>query len=128
MGVVVALIALKATACSSRAAITIWQGTRSMTWFFDQWVKATGIPRYKVQFEAKPRGDEFVVSGKLGQTEVDDVFTAPVPIYALRAGQKPQKLGVVVTTGTETRFRFTTRFRPSHLIIDPHLTVLCRTD
>jgi Peptidase family M1 domain len=104
------------------------EGNHSMNWFFSQWVKATGIPVYRVQFEAKPRGREFVVAGKLEQTEVDDVFTAPVPIYASRVGQKPQRLGVVITMGPETRFRFFSRFRPSHLAIDPHLTLLCLTD
>jgi hypothetical protein len=104
------------------------EGNHSMSWFFSQWVKATGMPHYSVQFDARPRGDEFVVAGKLAQTEVDDVFTAAVPIYASHAGQKPQRLGVVITTGPETRFRFVSRFRPSHLAIDPHLTLLCRTD
>lgn len=103
------------------------EGTHSMKWFFDQWVRATGIPRYSVEFEAKARGDEFVVSGKLEQTGVDDVFTALVPIYGARAGQKPQKLGVVVTIGPETRFRFVSRFRPTRLVIDPHSTLLWRT-
>jgi aminopeptidase N len=103
-------------------------GDHSMNWFFGEWVNATGIPRFRVQFEVKPRGNEFLVSGKLQQTGVDDVFTAPVPLYASRTGEKPQKLGVVITTGPETRFHFVSRFRPTHLAIDPHLTLLCRTD
>jgi hypothetical protein len=103
-------------------------GNHSMDWFFGEWVNATGIPRYRVQFEVKPRGNEFLVSGKLEQTGVDDVFTAPVPLYSSRAGEKPQKLGVVITTGPETRFHFVSRFRPTHLAIDPHLTLLCRMD
>ncbi|HKN60955.1 MAG TPA: M1 family aminopeptidase [Candidatus Acidoferrales bacterium] len=103
-------------------------GNHSMNWFFGEWVNATGIPRFRVQFDVKPRGNEFLVSGKLEQAGVDDVFTAPVPLYASRAGEKPQKLGVVITTGPETRFHFVSRFRPTHLAIDPHLTLLCRTD
>jgi Peptidase family M1 domain len=101
---------------------------RSMNWFFEEWIRNTGIPRYAVQFQTKQRGEEFSILGKLEQTEVNDVFTAPVPIYAWRAGLKPQRLGVVVTTGAETKFHFASRFRPSRLIIDPHGTLLCRTD
>ncbi|HTS12446.1 MAG TPA: M1 family aminopeptidase [Candidatus Limnocylindrales bacterium] len=104
------------------------EGGHSMNWFFDEWVKATGIPHYTVQFEAKPHGKEFLVTGKLEQDAVDDVFTAPVPLYAVRSGEKPEHLGVVVTTGPETRFRFVSRFRPSRLAIDPQLTLLCVTD
>lgn len=104
------------------------EDNHSMKWFFDEWVNSTGIPHFRVQFDVKPRGNEFLVSGKLEQSGVDDVFTAPVPLYASRTGEKPQKLGVVITTGPDTRFHFVSRFRPAHLVIDPHLTLLCRTD
>jgi hypothetical protein len=36
-----------------------------------------------------------------------------------------EKLGVVVTNGTETRFRFVTKSRPVKIQIDPRNTVLC---
>ena len=106
------------------------EGTRRMDWFFDEWVKETGIPRYAVKFDVKPHGNEFIVTGRLEQSGVDDLFTAPVPIYASRPGpgSKPVRLGVVITKGPETRFRFTSRIRPTHLVIDPHLTILCQTN
>jgi Peptidase family M1 domain len=96
------------------------EGTRRMDWFFDQWVRETSVPYYTVKFEVKPHGSEFLVTGRLEQEEVDDQFTAPVPLYAARVGVKPDRLGVVVTTGP--------RIRPTHLLIDPHLTLLCRTN
>jgi aminopeptidase N len=106
------------------------EGNRRMDWFFEEWVKETGIPHYSVKFEVKPRGNEFVVAGRLEQSGVDDLFTAPVPLYATRPGpgSKPVFLGVVITTGPETRFRFTSRIRPTHLSIDPHMTILCQTN
>jgi hypothetical protein len=106
------------------------EGTRRMDWFFDEWVKETGIPHYAVKFDVKPHGNEFVVAGQLEQSGVDELFTAPVPIYASRPGpgSKPVRLGVVVTKGPETRFRFTSRIRPARLVIDPHLTILCQTN
>ena len=106
------------------------EGTRRMDWFFDEWVKETGIPHYALKFDVKPHGNEFVVTGRLEQRGVDDLFTAPVPIYASRPGpgSKPLRLGVVITKGPETRFRFTSRIRPTHLLIDPHLTILCQTN
>jgi Peptidase family M1 domain len=104
------------------------EGNRKMDWFFDQWVRGTGMPRYAVKFESKPRGQEYAVSGKLEQNGVGDVFTAPVPLYAVAGVGKPQLLGTVVTTGPETRFHFTSRIRPAHILIDPNNTVLWRKE
>ena len=104
------------------------EGTHRMDWFFDQWVRQTGIPHYRVKFDVKPRGNEFLVTGRLEQSGVDDVFTAAVPLYVFRQGMKPESLGVVITTGPETRFHFVSRIRPTRILIDPRLTLLCRTD
>lgn len=103
-------------------------GTHSMEWFFDQWVRGTGIPRYSVEFQTKPRGKKFLVTGTLLQKNVDDTFTARVPLYSSRMGGRPERLGEVVTTGPETPFRFTTSARPRRLLIDPKLTLLCFAD
>jgi Peptidase family M1 domain len=104
------------------------EGTHRLDWFFDEWVRETSIPHYTVKFEVKPRGNEFLVTGRLEQDEVDDLFTASVPLYAARPAVKPERLGVVVTTGPTTRFHFISRVRPTHLLIDPRLTLLCRTN
>jgi hypothetical protein len=99
-----------------------------MDWFFDDWVRGIGVPHYSVKFEVKEKGQTFVVSGTLEQKGVPDSFTAPVPIYGTHAGAKPVKLGVVVTTGAETRFRFAATVRPSRVVVDPQLTLLCTTN
>jgi len=104
------------------------EGSHSMDWFFDEWVRGTGIPRYKVEFQVRPHGQEFLVTGKLLQTGVDDIFTAAVPLYGGKPGGKLERLGAVVTTGPETRFRFVSKTRPPQIVVDPHMTILCRTD
>jgi hypothetical protein len=104
------------------------EGSHRMDWFFDEWVRETSVPRYTVKFEVKPHGNEFLVTGRLQQDDVDDQFTAPVPLYAARPGLRPDRLGVVITTGSVTRFHFVSRIRPAHLLIDPHFTLLCRTN
>jgi hypothetical protein len=100
------------------------EGTHRMDWFFDQWVRGTDLPHYSVKFEVKPRGTAFVVTGKLEQLGTEDVFTAAVPLYVVRVAGKPERLGVVVTTGAETRFQFESRVRPTRIVIDPNLTLL----
>jgi len=104
------------------------ENTHSMDWFFAQWVRGSGIPHYSVDFQVRPHGREFAVTGRLLQTGVDDIFTAAVPLYGGKSGGKLERLGVVLTTGTETRFHFVARNRPPRILIDPQLTILCRTD
>ena len=103
------------------------EGTHRMDWFFDDWVRGNGVPHYSVKFEVRARGSAFIVSGTLQQKGVADSFTVPVPIYGTRVGGKPEKLGVVITTGAETHFRFTVKTRPSRVVVDPQLTLLCTT-
>jgi hypothetical protein len=104
------------------------EGDHTLNWFFGEWVKNTGIPHYSVQFQTRRLRREFVVTGTLHQNGVDDLFTAPVPIYAARASGARVPLGVVVTTGPDTGFHFASRFRPARLLIDPNLTILCTTN
>jgi Peptidase family M1 domain len=103
------------------------EGDHTMNWFFGEWVKNTGIPEYSVQFEARLHRREFVLSGTLKQAKVDDLFTEAVPLYAERSGRRPERLGIVVTTGTATKFRFVSRFRPTRIVVDPEMTLLCTT-
>lgn len=103
------------------------ENSRSMDWFFDQWVRETGIPEYNLTFSVHSGKTHLLIEGSLEQHEVPDIFTERVPVYAVAAPGKPIFLGSVVTTGSATSFRFPARFRPSKLIIDPEHTILCRT-
>lgn len=102
------------------------EGDHSMGWFFDEWTQSTGIPRYKATFTSSREGSGVVIKGVLHQDGVSKEFIAPVPIYAAQTGSKPQFLGVVVTDGPETSFRFRASFAPRRLSIDPEMTLLCQ--
>ena len=58
------------------------EGGRSMEWFFEQWVRGTGIPHYRVEFSTHHTEKGEVVRGKLFQTGVPHSFIASVPLYA----------------------------------------------
>ena len=103
------------------------EGSRSMDWFFDEWVRETGIPDYSVDYQVHSRGGRFEIEGTLQQGSVPNVFTESVPIYAAHAQGKLELLGHVITTGPVTKFHFAARQRPSRLVIDPEHTILCRT-
>ena len=102
------------------------EGAHSMEWFFDEWVRETGIPSYSTSYQVRSRGARFEIEGTLQQDNVPRVFTESVPIYAARAQGKLALLGHVITTGRSTKFRFFARFRPVRLVIDPEHTILCR--
>ncbi len=106
------------------SAMTL-EGTRSMDWFFDQWVRSTGIPHYSVEFAVQAQAKGFLVRGTLKQSGVPEDFLAGVPLYAARPGSKPVLLGTVVTSGERTPFQFVSPVRPKRIVIDPQLTLLC---
>lgn len=103
------------------------EGGRSMEWFFEEWVRGTGIPRYRVEFTAKQLDSGYLVRGTLRQTGVPKGFVAPVPIHASTGG-KSAYLGTVVTSGEKTAFHFITPNAPHKLQIDPQMTLLCVTE
>jgi hypothetical protein len=102
------------------------EGGRSMEWFFEQWVRGTGIPRYRVEFNVHPGDQGFVVRGKIFQEDVPRSFVEPVPLYATSGGH-PAFLGTVIAAGPETSFHFTTKLEPRKILIDPQMTLLAVT-
>ena len=101
------------------------EGGRSMEWFFDEYIRGTGIPHYKVQFTSRSSEKGFQIRGKLMQEGVPRSFIAPVPIYASTLPGRTTYLGTVVAAGEETSFTFTSAVQPHKLVIDPHMTLLC---
>jgi hypothetical protein len=103
------------------------EGGHSMEWFFEQWVRGTGIPHYRVEFSTHHTDKGEVVRGKLFQTGVPRSFIASVPIYANNGAGHPVYLGAVVAAGPETSFHFAVQTPPHKLVIDPQMTLLCTT-
>jgi len=101
------------------------EGGHSMDWFFEQYVRGTGIPHYKVEFTSR-RGDKgFQIRGKLHQSGVPRSFIAPVPLYVGSGAGRSTFLGTVVATGEETSFSFRSATDVHKLLIDPRMTLLC---
>jgi hypothetical protein len=97
------------------------EGSGSMEWFFADWVRGTGVPRYRLESSVKKVEKGFLVRGKLLQTGVAKSFVAPVPIYSGNGGY----LGRVIAGGAETPFHFISAREPGKLLIDPQMTLLC---
>ena len=101
------------------------EGGHSMEWFFQQYVKGTWIPKYKVEFTSRKTEKGYQIRGKLYQYSVPPSFIAPVPIYLAGPGNRNTHLGTVMAAGEETNFTFTTQTEPHKLLIDPKMTLLC---
>lgn len=103
------------------------EGGRSMQWFFEQWVRGTGIPRYRVEFTSRATEKGFLVKGKLYQSGVPRAFIASVPLYAGSSGTRAL-LGSVIAAGPETSFHFLSPIQPRKIVIDPQMTLLCGSE
>jgi hypothetical protein len=101
------------------------EGSRSMEWFFEQWVRGTGIPHYRVEFSVHHGEKGYLVRGKLFQAGVPRSFLARVPLYAGSGTGHGVPLGSVVTSGPETPFQFLAPDAPRRILIDPQMTLLC---
>jgi hypothetical protein len=104
------------------------EGGRSMEWFFEEWVRGTGIPHYRVEYSAHSSEKGYLVRGKLYQTGVPRAFIASVPLYAAGSGGSKTLIGTVVATGEETSFHFVAPVPPRKILIDPQLTLLCTSE
>jgi hypothetical protein len=104
------------------------EGPHSLEWFFEDWVRGVGIPRYSVDFTAKKNeAGGYQLRGILKQSGVPRGFAYPVPLFAQTAAGKTLPLGTVIAAGEETPFRFTTPTAPRKILIDPQTTLLCVT-
>jgi hypothetical protein len=103
------------------------EGSHSMEWFFNEWVRGTGIPHYRVEFTAHQDDKGYLIRGKLFQTGVPRSFIAAVPIYGSGSPGRAF-LGIAVADGSESAFRFHSPNLPRRILIDPHMTLLCTAD
>jgi hypothetical protein len=103
------------------------EGGRSMEWFFEEWVRGTGVPHYRVEFTAHHTERGYEIRGKLFQTGVPRSFIANVPLFAAGAGHGTF-LGAVVASGPETPFHFVAESAFRKITVDPQMTLLCTSE
>jgi hypothetical protein len=78
------------------------QGNHSLTWFFREWVYGTAIPKYKFEPTlTQADGGKWLLKATITQSEVDDNFAMPVPVYADFDGQIV-RIGQVRIVGNST--------------------------
>jgi hypothetical protein len=95
---------------------------KKLDWFFDEWVFATGLPSYAVDYKTVAAGNEFTVEGTITQAGVPEGFQMPVPVYA-----DDQYLGTVSVGESEGQFKFRVAKKPEQILLDPEMTILTST-
>lgn len=78
-------------------------GDGKMDWFFNEYVYGTALPNYKFEysFSNAPEGT-VMMSFKIAQSNVDDSFRMPVPIYLELANRRLFRIGMVPMAGNRT--------------------------
>ncbi len=96
---------------------------------FDPWVKREGAPQLKVtHVRARADGAEFVVQGKIEQTQKDAPFAAHVPVAISLENTEMAFQATVPLTGKSADFEFRVTARPLRLDVDPEFDVFRRLD
>ena len=106
-----------------------YENKQSLDWFFANWVNGTAIPKLEAtDVHVARKAGSAIVTGKLVQTETPEDFVTSVPIYGASAapGEQPVFLGRVFADGKETDFRLEAPVAVTHILVDPHDTVLRR--
>jgi aminopeptidase N len=77
-------------------------GNGKMDWFFSEWLYGTTVPRYKFDYTLTDAdGGKCVLKGTVTQSEVNENFVMPVPVYVDIDGHIT-RLGAVSMRGNST--------------------------
>ena len=77
-------------------------GDGKMDWFFNEFVYGTYLPDYKLESSFTPITNGFTMNLKITQSNVDDKFMMPVPVYLDFGNKKVVRIGSVHVAGNST--------------------------
>ena len=79
------------------------QGNGRLDWFFNEWVYGTQVPRYKFDYQLTPEdGGKVKLHMTITQSEVDENFAMPVPVFA-DFGKGMARIGQMAVIGNSSR-------------------------
>ncbi|HEX8984967.1 MAG TPA: M1 family aminopeptidase [Bryobacteraceae bacterium] len=91
--------------------------------FFEQWVYATGVPSFKMQYAVQRKGPSWRVTGAITQQDAPEDFATWVPLEIRFPKGKPLVQWVRTTQGSAP-FSVAVRQAPSKVLLDPENSVL----
>ena len=103
----------------------LFAGERSLSWFFDEWVRGSSVPEIELtQVEFKRRGAATVASFSLHQHQCPESLVTSVPIFAELEGGARVPLQRVFADGHESRFELKVPQGTRRLLADPEKKLL----
>src|SRR5215831_8960607 len=78
-------------------------GTKTMDWFFNEFVYGTEVPRYKLDYQLVTEGQQTLLKMRVTQSEVSANFRMAVPVYLETEDKKLAKLGAVRILGNSSQ-------------------------
>jgi hypothetical protein len=91
--------------------------------FFGQWVYGTGIPSVKMTYSVKGVAPNVKVTGTITQSDVDEDFTALVPVE-IQIARGKNVVQWVRTSETPATFTVALKAAPLKVSLDPHYALL----
>ena len=74
-------------------------GNRKMDWFFNPWVYGTALPHYHFEQSISQDANGAVLNFKIVQSNVDNTFAMPVPVYLELTDGRVFRLGAATLHG-----------------------------
>jgi hypothetical protein len=103
----------------------LYEGKRSLDWFFDGWVNGTAVPQIELKnVKFLKSKTQRTVSFAIKQSACPDSLVTSLPLYVERKNGSTEFLKRVFADGPETEFRFEVPPDASQLLLDPYRTVL----
>jgi hypothetical protein len=103
--------------------------TKTMDWFFDQYVYGTAIPTYKLDSQFESSGNQTTVRLRVTQSDVPDNFRMVVPIYFERDDKRIGRIGAVTLVGNSSQnASVTLAFRPKRILLNAFEDVLANIE
>jgi hypothetical protein len=98
---------------------------RTLEAFFDQWVYGTGVPKLTLAYRVSGNAPAAKVQGTVTQSDVDEDFSALVPIQ-VQVSARRTLTEWVRTSGDPASFTVATETLPSKVALDPANVILKR--
>ncbi len=93
--------------------------------FFEQWVYGTGIPALKLSYSVKGKAPALRVTGTIEQSDVDDDFSALVPVE-IQVARGKTITQWVQSSSAPVSFSVAVSAPPSKVLLDPKRAILRR--
>jgi hypothetical protein len=102
-----------------------FEGVQSLSWFFDEWVRGSSVPKIELkQFVLKRRGGATVAIFNLQQQQCPESLVTSVPIFAELVGGERVPLQRVFADGYESNFELKVPSGTRRLLVDPEEKLL----